>query len=471
MTSLFYSNLSKDLSLILNNADDYNVIIEVGENENKKEFRAHSVILRARSPYFKGALSSCWITKKNDMIIFNKPNISPNIFKIILRYIYMGEIDLSEVSCKEILELLIASDELLIEELFNHVQDYITEQPTDWIQGSVPLAFRTAFKLTNCKKLQNYCIESICEDSYSFIVSNEFLSIDKEILYKLLERDDLQTNEIVAWDRLIEWGIEQTPGLEDENCDREKWSEEDFVALKETLNQFIPLIRFAEITPNEFHNKIRPYKEIIPKQIYEEIEDFYHKSILPKMTTLPPRIRKIDSKIIKPKLVRIIVNWINKEDLWATSHYKFNLIYRGSIDGISNETFKNKCKGQMKGLVLIKVKQSNKIFGGYSSIGFHSIGNNDTNYDLYSRYYYSSDNFIFSFENSEDTQNMKISQVINYDKAIYDYYGTGFDFGFNSLFMYKNQYLHVNNGDNNYENNLNTHEIYEIEEIETFVIH
>jgi hypothetical protein len=64
MVSFFYSNLSKDFSLILNDADDYDVIINVGENENTKEFRAHSVILRTRSPYFKGVLSSNWITKK-----------------------------------------------------------------------------------------------------------------------------------------------------------------------------------------------------------------------------------------------------------------------------------------------------------------------------------------------------------------------------------------------------------------------
>ena len=64
MTSIFHSSLSKDFSLILNDADDYNVIIEVGENNNTKEFKAHSVILRARSQYFKSALSSEWITKK-----------------------------------------------------------------------------------------------------------------------------------------------------------------------------------------------------------------------------------------------------------------------------------------------------------------------------------------------------------------------------------------------------------------------
>jgi hypothetical protein len=85
MTLIFHSNLSKDFSLILNDADDYNVIIQVGENQNMKEFFAHSVILRARSSYFKSALSSNWITKKNNMIMFNKPNINPTIFDMILK--------------------------------------------------------------------------------------------------------------------------------------------------------------------------------------------------------------------------------------------------------------------------------------------------------------------------------------------------------------------------------------------------
>src|ERR1044072_7543772 len=85
MTSIFHSGLSKDFSLILKNADDFNVIIQVGENQNAKEFRAHSVILRARSPYFKSAFSSNWLTKKNGMIVFNKPNITPTVFDIILK--------------------------------------------------------------------------------------------------------------------------------------------------------------------------------------------------------------------------------------------------------------------------------------------------------------------------------------------------------------------------------------------------
>ncbi len=85
MSSKFHSSLLKDISLMLTNANDHDVIIQVGENQNIKEFRAHSSILRARSNYFKSALSAEWITKKNNLFEFKKPNINPTIFELILK--------------------------------------------------------------------------------------------------------------------------------------------------------------------------------------------------------------------------------------------------------------------------------------------------------------------------------------------------------------------------------------------------
>jgi len=65
--------------------DDFDVIIQVGEDNNTKEFRAHSATLQASSLYFKSAFSPNWMVKKNDMIMFNKPNITPIVFEMILK--------------------------------------------------------------------------------------------------------------------------------------------------------------------------------------------------------------------------------------------------------------------------------------------------------------------------------------------------------------------------------------------------
>jgi hypothetical protein len=379
---------------------------------------------------------------------------------------------LAEQLSEDIIRLIIASDELLLEELVKFLQEYLIEKRQDWVHKNLFFVLDTLYNLTNCKILQDHCFKTICLDPE--LLTTNFLKLDKDIIYKVLEREDLLIKEIVAWDHLIKWGIEQTLGLGSENCGKNKWNNEDYEALKETLDELIPLIRFADITSDDFNDKIKPYKVIIPNQIYEEIEEFYNKGTLPKKTTLPLRIGKFDSKIIKPKLAKIIFKWINKDDFWV-SRYNFKLIYRGSIDGISTQSFKNKCKGQRECFVLVKVKQTNKIFGGYSSIGFNSVGDNlirvYRSYDFYNRrFYFSSDSFIFTYENDEDTQDMKISRVINYDKAIYDHHSVAFDFGYNSLFMSYNQRLYANNIDKNYENNLNTNEVYDIEEIETFII-
>jgi hypothetical protein len=85
MTFKFYARLSQNFSQLLEDADECNVIIKVGEGSNTKEFRAHSIILKTRSLYFKKALSQNWAIKENNIINFTKPNISPNIFEMIIR--------------------------------------------------------------------------------------------------------------------------------------------------------------------------------------------------------------------------------------------------------------------------------------------------------------------------------------------------------------------------------------------------
>ncbi|GBC38254.2 uncharacterized protein OCT59_005992 [Rhizophagus irregularis] len=336
-----YSNLLQDFSSMLDDADDHDVLIQVGENQDIEEFRAHSNILRARSKYFKAVLSNVSNDLFNGKIKIKKSNIIPSVFKIILKYAYIGEVNLSEQPVKNVLELLIASDELHLEELFEYAQDFLIENRTSWVQHNLIHVFRRVSSLSNCKKLQNHCIESVSADPQSFITSKEFLFLDKAILYELLERNDFLIEEVIVWDYLIKWGIEQTHGLGNKNSDRIKWNDENYEALKETLSQFIPLIRFSEISSVDFYDKVYPFKAVIPNHIYEEVFEFYMKGT--NKFTLPPRIGtiNIESKIIKPELAYIIANWIEGKDAKAIRRrndlqYKLDLLYRSSRDETSH---------------------------------------------------------------------------------------------------------------------------------------
>jgi hypothetical protein len=74
-----------DFSNLLENPEGYNVKIIVGEEPNVKEFKAHSLVLSCRSNYFKTALSPQWVRRENGIIIFDKPNISPLVFEVLIK--------------------------------------------------------------------------------------------------------------------------------------------------------------------------------------------------------------------------------------------------------------------------------------------------------------------------------------------------------------------------------------------------
>ena len=75
-----------DLTNLLIESDFYDIEIKVGVEQNVKTFKAHSNILKARSSYFKVALSVNWIKRsENGIILFEKENISPRIFEVLLK--------------------------------------------------------------------------------------------------------------------------------------------------------------------------------------------------------------------------------------------------------------------------------------------------------------------------------------------------------------------------------------------------
>ena len=85
MSLKFWAELSNDYEKLFETEIGYDVIIYAGEEPNVKVIHAHSNILCIRSKYFRSAFSNEWAEKRDGKFIFRKPNISPNLFDIILR--------------------------------------------------------------------------------------------------------------------------------------------------------------------------------------------------------------------------------------------------------------------------------------------------------------------------------------------------------------------------------------------------
>ncbi|RIA90342.1 BTB/POZ protein [Glomus cerebriforme] len=264
--------LSQNLLEILNDDEYYDITIEVGKDPYVKVFRAHMVILHYRSPYLKRMLSTN--KKKNDGALaqIKLPNILPETFQIILRYIYGGRLCLEEYDISDIIKILDAANELSLQELVTHLQFFLIENKANWMEENFDLVYQTSFKNDSFLELQNYCTNLISEEPDKIFNTPNFSSIPEKLLLSLIQNDNLQMDEIQIWERVIKWGTAQNPALPSELTN---YSKDDFKTLKNTLQQCIPFIRFYNLTSKEFKDKVLPYRKLLPKELYEDVLDTF----------------------------------------------------------------------------------------------------------------------------------------------------------------------------------------------------
>ncbi|UZO20092.1 uncharacterized protein OCT59_011353 [Rhizophagus irregularis] len=135
------------------------MIFEVGNDPNIKIFCAHMIILNYRSPYLRRILSTN--KKKNDetLVHIKLSNISPEIFSVILRYIYGGKLSLEEYDNSDIIKILIVANELSLQELFPYLETFLIERKADWMEQNFDSIYRTSFENNSFLRLQNYCTD------------------------------------------------------------------------------------------------------------------------------------------------------------------------------------------------------------------------------------------------------------------------------------------------------------------------
>jgi hypothetical protein len=432
----------KNYSKILEDSDEYNVIIKIGQEPNLKTFNAHSIILRAQSPYFHRALSKEWRKEENGKILFEKPNVSPKIFDFILKYLYSGDvISLNNFNCLELIDIIVAAEEFILTDLSLYTEQKLLLTYSSWSKEYFVKIYKCVLRQEFCKELQYFFEKIINEKPSIILVSEDFILLDEEMIIEFLRLEDHYMREIDVWNKVKRWGIAQNPTITfDENP--KTWTEENFLSLKETLSQCIGLIQFSSITSDEFYNHVKPFRQIFPQDFYEELLWKYIKSDEPKVdpslsknetkpksysdairqtiqniqniqivqntqNTQNTRIQ-INSEIIGSNHISLISRWIS--GVMDRSCSGFSLIMNSSIDGFSSEVFDRKCHDIRSTLVILTVEGTNEILGGFNPLRWGSTG------ECWKE---TSSSFIFSFPNGQDHTIYRFSRAENRKKAIY----------------------------------------------------
>ncbi|RGB40363.1 hypothetical protein C1646_663926 [Rhizophagus diaphanus] len=392
----------RDIRQLLHEADDYNVLLEVGQEPNIETFKAHSVILRARSTYFRAALSTNWAKTNDGIIKMNKPNITPDVFRVILKFMYTGTIVMSDNMLSYYLDILIAADELALIELIDYLIEYILKKETFWFRRHLVKIHRISSQHEAFHKLKTTCEEIIQKDSSTFLRSKDIGDLEESILIRLLKSDNLDLKEIEIWNQIIRWGKVQCSLNSNDKENIKDWSTEDFDMLRSTLANCLSHVRFFLISGADYHDKIRPFKKILSKELKDELREFYVAGRKPNRSNiLLPRLKYADEEsiLIKLKHFTLISSWIDRKRQGYQPEqvpYVFRLLYRGSRDGLKDaDKFYQKCNYQGPTIVIIKPSGVNKIIGGYNA----DVWNKNQKYDTVTN------SFIFSLgiNNEDDT--------------------------------------------------------------------
>ncbi|RIB11977.1 hypothetical protein C2G38_2249793 [Gigaspora rosea] len=316
MITEFFKKLSNDLTNLLENGEDYNVLIEVGQAPNHQIFKVHSIILNSRCTYFRNELVKATYDENNikNLSISHIPTI---VFEIIIKYIYGGIVPFDEIDASTILDLLITSNEFGFEELVNTVQSQMVENHASWIRRNFSKIYKLSFENNNFNVLQKFCNDIIAKHPSIIFDSEDFTNLSEKALVSLIKLDNLQMDEGKIWEYVIRWGIAQNPDLSPNHA---RLSGAEFLTLKATLENCLPHIRYFQITGEDILEKVQPYHQILEPELWKDI---MAKFMTPKKAItsviLPPRV--VSTNALPPRNTSTTIASRKYKLIFSKKHY------------------------------------------------------------------------------------------------------------------------------------------------------
>ncbi|PKK74935.1 BTB-domain-containing protein [Rhizophagus irregularis] len=441
---------SEDFYHLLESGEFADTEILVGEEPNTKIFKAHSLILTTRSKYFRTAFSNNWIrTEDNNIITLHKPNISVEVFDILIKFIYSGVIKLSDYDIRTNVAVLIAADELNLNEFCEHTEKFLLNNERS-LKHNFVLIQKTVHQLSQFEKLTQFYETSINKDPSLILRANDFVTIQQDALIHVLSEYNQRLNPIEVWDKLIEWAIGQSNELPKNT---KEWTNNEMTIFGTIINPFITHINFEKISLTNFCNNIKPFKDIFDKEFYVQILEHYSFNAHSKFKI------DIDSKIITPSHAFLLGNLIKMTNDNQNCTFEFQLLIRGSRDGFTVRNFHKNCDEKGRTITIASVKNSDEIVGGYNPLDWNPKCEGKTD-----------ECFIFSLDKKE-LEKFVFSKVVDENHAVYRNRGPDFGEKTSDLRLIEGDAKKGQCHKNSYEKLIRQVEgVFEIEDYEVFQV-
>src|ERR1700744_1220807 len=139
----------------------------------------------------------------NKVLIFILKNFFNHFIIYYFRFIYSGNIELKSLQGPDVLKLLISVDELNIQQLISHIQEYLIEHQTEFLHQNPTGILETVYQHETFTDLWNFCLEKISEEPKILFGFDKFINLKAPLLELFLKKDDLYMEEIKIWEMVF----------------------------------------------------------------------------------------------------------------------------------------------------------------------------------------------------------------------------------------------------------------------------
>ncbi len=330
---------------------------------------------------------------------------------------YTGIVDYNQHDKYMIVQCLVAADELGLDKLIEHIQKYLIENE-EFLHKDPVTILEIVHLHEAFQNIKDHCLEIISEEPKILFSSEKFPLLEKPIITMVLQRDDLNMKEIDIWESLLRWLFAHYLKV---GQDDSTWSSEDLTNVKQTIQEYIPLIRFYDISKEDFYLKVYPYKDLLPQDLLSDILRYHMvPNSTPMLNFKPSRSRKTNSFLINYNVFKLFAKWIDKKNDEKNMPYQFTLLLRGTRDGFDAAKFHQLCDGKGATISFGRIKDSKQIVGGYNPLHWYQNG----------QYANSRDSFLFKIIDSNNLNTAQIGRIsTNYGNAVYYHPSYGPTFG------------------------------------------
>ncbi|KAL1138587.1 hypothetical protein AAG570_008650 [Ranatra chinensis] len=229
-------------------------------------FHSHKVILAARSDYFRALLFGGLKESLQSEIEMRGTNVAA--FKVLLKYIYTGQMSLASLKEDAILDILGLAHQYGFEDLEAAICDYLRQSLT--VQN-VCLIYNAA-RLYQLKFLSKVCKTFIDDNGPSIISTPGFLQLSPSCLRELIEQDTFFVPEGDIFKAVVNWA--QTNSMEG----------------TPQLREVLSAVRFSLMTPTELFSLVRPTGFVTSDVILDslQLQTISRSSLLPYRGMLKP---------------------------------------------------------------------------------------------------------------------------------------------------------------------------------------